>query len=59
MDELAALDPITATSLGLPGYERQMTDFSPEGVAAIAALNRRTVRELGAQARQRGSWPSL
>ncbi len=48
VDDLAALDPITATSLGLPGYERRLPGFSPDGVAAIAALNRRTVAELGA-----------
>lgn len=51
VDEIAALDPITATSLGVPGHEREMTDFSPDGVAAIAELNRRTVASL----RQDGS----
>ncbi len=46
VDELAALDPCLATSLGIPGHERQMTDYSPEGAAAIAALNRRTLAGL-------------
>ncbi len=46
VDEIAALDPITATSLGVPGHERELTDFSPDGVAAIAELNRRTVAAL-------------
>lgn len=43
VDEIAALDPITATALGIPGHEREMPDFSPDGVAALAALNRRTL----------------
>ena len=46
VDEIAALDPNLATGIGVPGHEREMTDFSPEGPAAIAALNRRTVGEL-------------
>lgn len=48
VDEIAALDPITATALGVPGHEREMPDFSPDGVAAVADLNRRTVAELDA-----------
>src|SRR5687768_14350960 len=46
VDAIAALDPNLATAIGVPGHEREMTDFSPEGPAAIAALNRRTVGEL-------------
>ncbi len=46
VDELAALDPSTATALGLPGHERQMSDYSQEGYGRIAELNRRTAREL-------------
>ena len=46
VDELAALSPALATSLGIPGYEREMPDFSPDGAAAVAALNRSTVAEL-------------
>src|SRR5436190_15041917 len=48
VDEIAALDPILATDIGVPGHEREMTDFSPEGVAAIAAFNRRYVADLEA-----------
>ena len=48
VDDLAALDPNTATALGLPGYDRLMTDYSPEGPAAIADLNRRTLAALQA-----------
>lgn len=48
VDEIAALDPITATALGIPGHEREMPDYSPDGAAALAALNRRTLGELEA-----------
>ena len=46
VDQLAALDPITATGLGIPGHERRLTDYSPDGYAAIADLNRRSVASL-------------
>ena len=49
VDELAALDPSTATALGIPGHEREMPDYSPEGAARIAALNQRTLVELQAE----------
>jgi len=50
VDELVTLDPNLATALGIPGHEREMSDYSPDGVAAIAALNRRTISELEAAA---------
>jgi uncharacterized protein (DUF885 family) len=40
VDEYAALDPITATYLGLPGHEDRLTDLSPAGFAAREALTR-------------------
>lgn len=46
VEQLAALDPITATALGIPGHERRLTDYSPDGYAAIAELNRRSVASL-------------
>jgi uncharacterized protein (DUF885 family) len=46
VDQLAALDPGIATSLGIPGHEREMPDYSPEGAARIADLNQRTLQEL-------------
>jgi uncharacterized protein (DUF885 family) len=46
VDEIAALDPNLATAIGVPGHEREMTDYSPDGPAALAALNRRTVGEV-------------
>jgi uncharacterized protein (DUF885 family) len=43
IDDLAALDPVLATALGLPGHEREMTDYSPDGVKARADLSRDTI----------------
>ncbi len=48
VDEIAALDPILATDIGVPGHEQEMTDFSPDGAAAIAAFKRRSMTELEA-----------
>ncbi len=41
-----ALDPLEATSLGLPGHDTEMPDFSPAGTAARADLARTTLAEL-------------
>ena len=43
---LAALHPNLATSLGLPGAETRLTDFSPDGCDARAALREATRRDL-------------
>jgi uncharacterized protein (DUF885 family) len=48
IDDLAAIDPSTATALGLPGHEREMPDYSPTGYARTADLNRRTLADLDA-----------
>ena len=42
VDQLANLDPNFATSIGVPGHETELTDFSPEGVAKTADLSRTT-----------------
>ncbi|MFC7344076.1 DUF885 domain-containing protein [Saccharopolyspora griseoalba] len=42
VDELAALDPIAATYLGVPGGEEELTDYSPSGHRARAELARRS-----------------
>ena len=34
----AALSPITASLIGVPGYEQQLDDLSPAGLAALADL---------------------
>ncbi|MGC5617230.1 DUF885 domain-containing protein [Georgenia sp. Z1491] len=42
----AALDPIDATDMGLPGHEHEWPDLTPDGVAARADLRRATLAEL-------------
>ena len=44
----AALHPNAATSMGVPGHERALTDFSPAGHEARAALERETLAALEA-----------
>src|SRR3954470_2329850 len=34
VDESCALDPVTATSIGVPGHDGRLTDLSPDGFAA-------------------------
>jgi uncharacterized protein (DUF885 family) len=46
LQQLARLDPIAATFMGLDGGTDQLTDFSPEGHAARADLARQTLRSL-------------
>ncbi len=46
LDTLAALDPCAATDMGIAGHDEEITDYSPEGVAARADAARRTLREL-------------
>ncbi|MFH5824298.1 DUF885 domain-containing protein [Georgenia sp. AZ-5] len=41
-----ALDPLQATSLGLPGYDALMPDLSPAGIAERTALEKATLAEL-------------
>jgi uncharacterized protein (DUF885 family) len=46
VDEWAPLDPIGATFAGIAGHDDRLTDLSPEGYAAIADLDRRTLAQL-------------
>ncbi len=41
VDDYCALDPVTATYLGVPGHDHRLTDYSPDGYAAREALTRR------------------
>ena len=41
-----ALSPIAATSLGMPGHDHELDDFSPAGLAAHADLARTTLEAL-------------
>jgi uncharacterized protein (DUF885 family) len=40
VEDFCALDPVTATHLGVPGHEDRLTDYSPAGFAARDALTR-------------------
>jgi uncharacterized protein (DUF885 family) len=50
VEELAAADPITATAVGIPGHDHELTDYTPDGYAhreqllrdARAAMERAT-----------------
>jgi uncharacterized protein (DUF885 family) len=46
VDEWAALEPIGATYVGVAGLDDKLTDYSPEGFAARAELDRRTLAEI-------------
>lgn len=48
VDVYAALNPIVATSISVPGYERELPDYSPTGDEARTALARDTVEALDA-----------
>jgi uncharacterized protein (DUF885 family) len=50
IDEMAALDPLAATYLGVAGYDHLMTDFSPAGHDARADHAARTLATLDALA---------
>ena len=50
VERVAALSPISATYMGVRGREREMDDFSPDGLAAEAALDRDTLARLEAAA---------
>ncbi|WP_238016347.1 DUF885 domain-containing protein [Dactylosporangium sp. AC04546] len=49
VEQWAPLDPIGATFVGVAGYDDQLTDLSPDGFAALAALDRRTLAALDAE----------
>lgn len=46
--DYCALDPLTATYLGVPGHDHELPDFSPDGYAAQAHLNQRFLGQLAA-----------
>jgi uncharacterized protein (DUF885 family) len=48
VEDFAAAHPTAATELGIPGYDDQLTDYSPEGHAARAALAKRALAAIGA-----------
>ncbi len=46
ISQLAALDPASATYMGIAGHDHEMTDFSPAGHDGRAALDRDTLATL-------------
>ena len=46
----AALDPVWATDAGVAGHDDRLTDYSPDGIEARAALCRQTLVDLAALA---------
>ena len=46
VDEWARLDPVGATNVGIAGHDDRLTELSPEGYAALAEHDRRTLAEL-------------
>jgi uncharacterized protein (DUF885 family) len=48
VEDLCGLDPFLASSIGEPGHDDQVTDFSPDGVESRADLGRATLRTLDA-----------
>ncbi len=48
VEKAVAADPLLATALGVPGHDREMSDFSPAALEREADLMRCTLRELDA-----------
>ncbi len=48
VEDLCGLDPFAASAIGEPGYDDQVTDYSPDGVEARVDLARTTLRALDA-----------
>ncbi|HWJ10538.1 MAG TPA: DUF885 family protein, partial [Nocardioides sp.] len=46
VEDLAVLDPLTATYAGIPGHDGELPDLSPEGFEAREELHRRALREV-------------
>jgi uncharacterized protein (DUF885 family) len=46
VDEVCDLDPFVATSIGAPGHDDQVTDYSPDGVGARMDSARTMLRSL-------------
>ncbi|MEV6925877.1 DUF885 domain-containing protein [Dactylosporangium sp. NPDC051485] len=49
VEQWAPLDPIGATFVGIAGHDDRLTDLSPDGFAALAELDRRTLAALDAE----------
>ncbi len=49
VEQWAPLDPTGATFVGVAGHDDRLTDLSPDGFAALADLDRRTLAALAAE----------
>ena len=49
VDDYTALDPITATGIGVAGHDHLLTDLSPDGHRARVALARDTIAKVAAE----------
>ena len=52
VERYAALNPISATSMGVAGHDAKMSDYSPDGADANAALHKSAAAALNAAAPQ-------
>ncbi|SDL25263.1 Uncharacterized conserved protein, DUF885 familyt [Nocardioides sp. YR527] len=48
VEELCALDPLTATYVGVAGHDAELPDLSPDGMAAVEELNRAAYADVAA-----------
>lgn len=48
VERYAAMNPVSATAMGVPGHDAEMSDYSPQGAEANASLNRETLAALQA-----------
>jgi uncharacterized protein (DUF885 family) len=48
VEDLAALNPLTATYAGIPGHDGDLPDLSPDGFAASEELHRRALADVAA-----------
>jgi uncharacterized protein (DUF885 family) len=46
VERVAVLDPVAATFEGIPGYDGELTDYSPDGIDERLEHTRTTLREL-------------
>ncbi|WP_406030896.1 DUF885 domain-containing protein [Nocardioides sp. NBC_00163] len=48
VEELCALDPLTATYVGVAGHDAELPDLSPDGMQAVEELNRSAYADVAA-----------
>ncbi|MGY0389231.1 DUF885 domain-containing protein [Nocardioides sp. WG-D5] len=48
VEELCALDPLTATYVGVAGHDAELPDLSPDGMQAVEDLNRAAYADVAA-----------